>query len=214
MPIATMPPTGCRRMRVYATAGAAALVLSLAGLARAQDGGNVATGGTSNSAAEQAQTCDVCHGEKGVPIDNAIPVIWGQKEGYLYLELRDFKSGARKSDIMSPIAQSLQHDDMLALAAFFAGKKWPYLNQPPAPADVVAKAGRANTAVGCTGCHQGQYQGEGTQPRLADQRRDYLEREMLAFRDGSRGNNPGMTDLMKAISKDDITALAQYLAGF
>jgi len=29
------------------------------------------------------------------------PVIWGEQPGYLYLQLRDFKSGARKSDIMA-----------------------------------------------------------------------------------------------------------------
>jgi cytochrome c553 len=36
---------------------------------------------------------------------------------------------------------------------------------------------------------------------------------MLAFRDGSRGNNPGMSDLMKAISPEDIDAISQYVAG-
>ena len=32
------------------------------------------------------------------------------------------------------------------------------------------------------------------------------------FRDGSRGNNPGMSDLIKATAPDDIAALSQYLA--
>ena len=36
---------------------------------------------------------------------------------------------------------------------------------------------------------------------------------MMAFRDGSRGNNPGMSDLMKATPTDDLAALSQYLAG-
>ena len=36
---------------------------------------------------------------------------------------------------------------------------------------------------------------------------------MLAFRDKSRGNNPGMSELMKVTSTDDIAALAKYLAG-
>jgi cytochrome c553 len=35
---------------------------------------------------------------------------------------------------------------------------------------------------------------------------------MLDFRNGTRGNNPGMSDLMKAITEDDIAALAAYLA--
>ena len=56
------------------------------------------------------------------------------------------------------------------------------------------RALRANVAVGCTGCHLGEYQGAGTQPRLAGQTKDYLARSMLDFRTGARGNNPGMTD--------------------
>jgi hypothetical protein len=36
---------------------------------------------------------------------------------------------------------------------------------------------------------------------------------MLQFRDGTRGNNPGMSDLMKVTSTDEIAAMAQYLAG-
>ena len=161
----------------------------------------------------KAQVCTSCHGEAGVPVDNAIPVIWGQQAGYLYLQLRDLKSGARKNPLMAPIAQGLSRDDMLALAEYFSKKPWPQLGQPQAPADVRADADRTNASIGCTGCHQGEYQGAGTQPRLAGQRREYLESQMLAFRDGSRGNNPGMSDLMKAASEAELKAMAQYLAG-
>ena len=69
-----------------------------------------------------------------------MPVIWGQQAGYLYLQLRDFKSGARKNPVMGPIAQTLSRDDMLALAEYFSKKPWPQLGQPPAPADVAATA--------------------------------------------------------------------------
>jgi cytochrome c553 len=65
----------------------------------------------------------------------------------------------------------------------------------------------------CKSCHQDNYQCEGTQPRLAGLQKDYMAQTMLDFRDGKRGNNPGMSDLMKSISPDDIAALAEYLAG-
>jgi cytochrome c553 len=162
---------------------------------------------------EKAQLCAACHGENGIPQDKATPVIWGQYQGYLYLDLRDYKSGARKNDIMSALAQSLERDDMMALALYFSQKRWPDLQQPSAPPDVAARAIRANASVGCTGCHQGQYQGEGTQPRLAGQSQEYLRQTMIDFRTRARGNNPGMTDLMLATSEDDIAALAQYMAG-
>jgi cytochrome c553 len=162
---------------------------------------------------EKAQVCAGCHGENGVPQQPGAPVIWGQQQGYLYLQLRDYKSGTRQNDIMSAIAQSLERDDMAALALYFAKKTWPDLQQPRAPTDVAARAQKAANAIVCTSCHQSNYQGDSTQPRLAGQRKDYLQQTMLAFRNKTRGNNPGMTDLMLAISEQDIADCAAYLAG-
>jgi cytochrome c553 len=162
---------------------------------------------------EKAQICGACHGENGVPQQKTMPVIWGQYQGYLYLQLRDYKSGARKNDIMSPLAQTMERDDMMALALYFSQKPWPDLQQPPAPPDVAKRAIAANVSIGCTGCHLGEYQGAGTQPRLAGQTREYLHQSMMEFRTRARGNNPGMTDLMLATSVEDLEALAQYMAG-
>jgi cytochrome c553 len=162
---------------------------------------------------DKTQACGACHGENGIPPDKSWPVIWGQHQGYLYLQLRDFKSGARKSDVMGPVAQALERDEMLAIALYFSQKVWPNLGQARASEAIAARAARANTSVGCTGCHQAGYLGEGTQPRLAGQSADYILRSMMDFRSHARGNNPGMSDLMKAASEDDLKALAAYLAG-
>jgi len=140
-------------------------------------------------------------------------VIWGQNEGYLYLNLRDFDKGSRKNDQMSAIAADLTKDEMKQLAAYFSKKDWPKLQQPSAPGDVSKKALTAIGSIGCPSCHLDQLQGDGTTARLAGQQQEYLRQTMLAFRDGSRGNNPGMSDLKKATSIDDLTALSQYLAG-
>jgi cytochrome c553 len=162
---------------------------------------------------ETAQICSGCHGEAGIPQEKTTPVIWGQNEGYLYLQLRDFKSGARKSEIMGPVAQSLEKDAMKALAAYFSQKKWPDIQQAYAPNDVAATATKTIESIGCKACHLDQFQGDGTTARLAGQQREYLQATMMAFRDRSRGNNPGMSDLMNAATPDSITAIAQYLAG-
>ena len=166
-----------------------------------------------DAAPDKAALCATCHGEQGTPINHTTPVIWGQNEGYIYLQLRDFKSGARKNALMNPIAAQLEKDDQLALAAYFSKQKWPNLQQPAAPRDIAAKAQSAISSVGCIGCHLDHFQGDGTTARLAGQWQDYLQTQMMAFRDGSRGNNPGMSDLMKATPTDDIAALSQYLAG-
>jgi cytochrome c553 len=162
---------------------------------------------------EKAQVCARCHGADGKPIDKTIPTIWGQQLGYLYIELRDFKRGDRKSNIMQPIASSFERQEMLDIAEYFSKKPWPDLSQPRASKEVADRALNANRSVGCTGCHLDHFQGDGTVPRLAGMGKDYLTKAMADFRTRARGNNPGMSDLMLATSPDDLAALAEYLSG-
>jgi cytochrome c553 len=162
---------------------------------------------------EMVAICAGCHGADGKPIDRLIPTIWGQQQGYLYIQLRDFKRGDRKNDIMQPIAATMERADMLAIAEYFSKKPWPDLGQPRAPKDIAAKALSANRSVGCTGCHLDQFQGDGTVPRLSGMSREYLTKTIDDFRSRARGNNPGMTDLMLATAPDDLAALTEFLAG-
>ena len=165
------------------------------------------------SIAEKVEACATCHGRNGKPVDKTIPIIWGQQAGYIYIQLRDFKRGDRKNEIMQPIVSSFEREDMLAIAEYFAQKPWPDLGQPRSPKDVAQRALNAEHSVGCTSCHLDRFQGSGTTPRLAGQNREYLAKTMADFRNRTRGNNPGMTDLMLATSPDDLVALAEYLAG-
>jgi cytochrome c553 len=172
-----------------------------------------ASGGAAQSIEEKAKPCASCHGEAGVPVDAKIPVIWGQQAGYLYVDLRDFKLGTRKNELMSPIAGGLAREDMLALAGYFSKKPWPVLAQPRAPDESVRRAEVAAKSGQCTQCHLGDYAGAGTIPRLANQSKPYLLKTMQDFRAGARANNPWMTDLLKTYTDADIQALADYLAG-
>ena len=172
----------------------------------------VAGAASAQSIEEKAQICSSCHGEAGIPQEKTTPIIWGQNEGYIYLNLRDFNKGTRKNELMSPIAEGLSKDDMKALAAYFAKKPWPHVDQPSPAKDVSKKALGAIGSVGCTSCHLDQFQGDGTTARLAGQQQAYLKKTMDDFRDRSRANNPGMSDLMNSIQPDEIDALSQYLA--
>lgn len=202
---AVQPPTPLRPLRRRDVSLAFAIALSVLFHSPAP--------ARTDDLADKVSLCAGCHGENGVPQDKTTPIIWGQMEGYLYLQLRDYKSGARQSDTMGPLAQALEKSDLLALAAYFAAKPWPDLGQPRAPKDVAERAIRANGSVGCTGCHLDQWQGYGTVPRLAGMSRDSLAKAISDFRSRARANNPGMSDLMIATSENDLAALAQYLAG-
>ncbi len=162
---------------------------------------------------QKAAICTACHGAQGVPVSKDIPVIWGQHAGYIFLELRDFKTGARSSPIMAPIAQPLSHDEMLALGEYFEQKKWPDLGQPSASHDESARA-TADIASGqCTQCHLGGFLGDSTNPRLAGQEIDYLRTTMNAFHDNTRANNPWMSALLKTYPEQELDALSHYLGG-
>jgi cytochrome c553 len=164
--------------------------------------------------AATAAVCGACHGQNGVPANPSIPVIWGQNEGYLYLQLRDFKLGNRKNPSMTAIAAGLDKPAMQQLAAYFTAKPWPNLQQPSAGPDVAGRAQTINGSAACQGCHLDHWQGDSVTPRVAGQRLQYLLQTMAQFRSGERANNPWMAALLKTYSDQDIDALAQYLAGY
>ena len=70
--------------------------------------------------AKAGEVCAACHGANGVSVSAAIPNLAGQKAGYLGTQLRDFKSGARKSAIMNAIAPQLSPTDVDNVTAYFA----------------------------------------------------------------------------------------------
>lgn len=161
----------------------------------------------------KAAICGACHGANGVPANPSIPVLWGQNEGYIYLELRDYKLGNRKNPTMTAIAMGLEKPDMKALAAYFAAKPWPNLQQPSAPAGLAHRAEGMSASAACKGCHLDAWQGDSATPRVGGQYLQYLRQTMTQFRSGERANNPWMTALLKTYSDQDIDAMAAYLAG-
>jgi cytochrome c553 len=174
---------------------------------------SAATAGWADTIEDTAALCEGCHGVKGVPQYPTAPIIWGQNEGYLYLQLRDFQKGARKDDRMTPVAQSLSKEDAQALAAYFAGQPWPNTNTPRASKADEAAATTAIKSVVCGSCHLEQFQGNSSIPRLAGQQHDYLAKTMTDFRTHTRANNPGMSDLMNTVTPEQLAAVAAYLTG-
>jgi cytochrome c553 len=172
-----------------------------------------ATAALADTIEEKAGLCGACHGVNGLPDDKAIPIIWGQNEGYLYLQLRDFQKGARKDDRMTRIAQALAKEDALALAEYFSAKPWPKTGAPSASNADTAVAISVEKSVVCTSCHREEFQGDSSVPRLAGQHNDYLIKTMIDCRTRVRANTPGMSDLMNTVTPDQLAAVAKYLAG-
>ncbi len=162
---------------------------------------------------ETLESCVTCHGENGASTQPEFPILAGQHLYYLYVQLKDFKSGYRKNDVMGPIAAGLDKTAMLTIAKYFSEQTWPNTGFRADPA-IAGKGETAAAAGQCVKCHFGGYEGDSRIPRLAGQHPEYLKKTMLDFRDKVRNNLPAMSSLVISYSDADIAAMAEYLAGF
>ena len=94
-------------------ASAVALALSLALVSAAQARDPVA--GRAKAAA-----CAVCHGPQGLSVAPDAPHLAGQPALYVSAQLRAYRSGARKHEVMGVMAKPLSDTDIDDLAAWFA----------------------------------------------------------------------------------------------
>lgn len=96
---------------------AGALLLALAASAPAL-AADPALGRTKAQAA-----CAMCHGPLGMGQMPDVPHLAGQPQIYLAQQLRAFRSGARRHEVMNVIAKPLGDEDIEHLAAWFASLK-------------------------------------------------------------------------------------------
>ncbi|RMD64695.1 MAG: cytochrome c4 [Alphaproteobacteria bacterium] len=162
---------------------------------------------------EKLEVCFTCHGKNGASTRPEYPILAGQHLYYLYVQLKDFKSGLRADPVMSNIAKELSKEEMLKIAQFFSEQSWPSLGYRADPA-LAARGETATHAGECVQCHLGSYEGDSRIPRVANQHRAYLEKTMLDFKTGARANSPAKSSLMKSYDDADIAAMAEFLAGF
>jgi cytochrome c553 len=92
------------------------IALPLLPLARsfAAAAGDVAAG------RRKALQCQTCHGLDGLSKLPEAPHLAGQPEQYLVKSLNEYRSGARKNDMMSLVAGALSNQDIADLAAYYA----------------------------------------------------------------------------------------------
>jgi len=65
-------------------------------------------------------TCAVCHGLDGIAKNPDAPHLAGENVEYLMRQLKAFKSGERKHEQMSIIAQGLSDEQMADVAAWYS----------------------------------------------------------------------------------------------
>lgn len=167
------------------------------------------------------QVCAGCHSADGNSAAPANPKLAGQGYDYLLKQLTNFKSGERKSAVMSGMVANLSPADMKNLAAYFSEKQ-----AKPATAKDKDKAllgqkiyrgGVQGSGVpACASCHGANGQGIPVQfPRLASQHTDYTLLQLNNFRTGERANDAAkmMRVISAKMTPQEMEAVAHYIQG-
>ena len=183
------------------------LLYMIAGHSQSEEG----VADKSAGAAEIIGSCEVCHGEYGASIQQQYPILAGQEFYYLYVQLKDFKSGLREDPIMGPLASALDKDQMQLVAEYFSIQSWPQSDY--VADDKRSKSGSTVIAAGqCVACHLGAFHGNSRVPRLAGQHPEYLVKTMLDFKTKSRKNSPAKGSLMALFEDEHIMDVGYYLS--
>jgi cytochrome c553 len=164
---------------------------------------------------QKVSVCKACHLTGTVQSTSVIPNIWGQSEGYIYIQLRDFKSGARNAPedaAMRGFVAAMSDADMLEMAKYASTQPWPKVEPRSTDAALLKKGANTMAVLPCVGCHFNDWKGFSANPRIGDQSAAYLAATFRQFRSGSRANSPGMSDLLRTLDEGDIDAVAAYLS--
>ncbi len=170
---------------------------------------------------EKSATCAACHGVDGNSALGMNPKLAGQSEKYLIKQLKDFKSKARDNAVMYPMASMLSEEDMADIAAYYSSQKVQHTGVKKEYVELAQKIYRGGDAdrdiPACIACHGAQGYGMAAAgfPAVGGQHPEYTVTTLKAFRDGKRANdeNGVMRDIVAKMSDEQITALANYLAG-
>ena len=182
---------------------------------------NANAAGDAAAGKTKSATCLACHGADGNSANALWPKLAGQHPSYIKKQLQEFKGGARKNDMMSPMAMPLSDGDMDDLAAYFSSQTQ---SVGTAAADQVElgtkiyRAGNAATDVAaCMACHgpSGKGNPSANFPRISGQHAAYIEKTLKDFRSGARANDNAkmMQNVVFRMTDQEIAAVAQYLQG-
>jgi cytochrome c553 len=190
---------------------------------------NADASGNPEAGKAKSTVCAACHGPDGNSVNPEWPKLAGQEQSYILKQLRDFQSGKRVNELMSPMAKPLTAQDMENLAAYFSSQKVQTSGADAAAPDIGQKLyhdGSMRPVIkACIGCHGPQGAGNVTwesvanaspvvhAPAIGSQQTAYLIKQLKAFKGGTRTND--VDGIMRGIASNlddkEIDALAQYV---
>ena len=176
--------------------------------------------GNSLEGEKKVYMCIGCHGILGYhasfPEVHKVPKLSGQGAKYIASALKAYKTGERKHPTMRGLADTLNAQDILDVAAYYESSGTSGGGLPKA-ADGSAKAQALVAKGGCVACHGESFSKpvDPTYPKIAGQHADYLYIALKAYKTENNPmvgrSNAIMSAIAKQFSNDELKELANYV---
>lgn len=170
----------------------------------------------------KAAACAACHGAdgNGVAAMPTYPKLADQVPGYITSQLNAFKDGSRQDPIMAGMVAALNEQDMADLDAFYSSQELKNVGiaskdeEQALEGEKIYRGGFKKMNISaCMSCHGPAGEGIPVQyPRLSGQNAEYTEKQLHAFKDGTRKNEM-MNSISFLLSNEQIKQLSLYVQG-
>lgn len=160
--------------------------------------------------------CEDCHRKDASGRANGVfPRLSGQHGSVILKQVLDIRAGRRINPSMLPLVTeaALNNADLAGVAAYLQGLPIAANNGKGPGTDLVR--GKQLYERDCVSCHGARGEGDAAEfePMVAAQHYRYLLREVIAIRDGSRGNsNAEMVKVVKPYTPAEIEAVSDYMS--
>jgi cytochrome c553 len=172
--------------------------------------------------------CQECHGADGngqslnKGAAGQFAKLAGQYPDYFTKQIRDFRTGERKSDFMQIMAKSIDDSDAADIAAYFSSQKKMQgdgSGDNPMGKNLFVTGDASRNILPCASCHG--VVGKGVElvaqtiPVIGGQDKRYLESQLQSWRSGERHNSAGgvMNTIAKQLTDVEVQALTDYISG-
>jgi cytochrome c553 len=121
-----------RRVGAFSLTAALAAALMAAPATQAQPAAGAASS-LADAGRQRAAACAVCHGQNGLAVAPDAPHLAGMPTVYFVAQLRAYRSGARRHEVMAVMARNLSDEDIQQLAAWYASIRLEATPPPDSP---------------------------------------------------------------------------------
>ncbi|MGA8393422.1 MAG: c-type cytochrome [Burkholderiaceae bacterium] len=161
-------------------------------------------------------TCEGCHRKNASGrSDGSIPRLTGQHASVIVKQVLDIRAGRRSNPSMQPfvVDPSFTMTQLVDIAAYL--QALPFEGSIGKGPGTDLARGKQLYERDCAACHGASGQGDAVKfyPMVSAQHYRYLLREVIAIRDGSRGNsNAEMVKVVKPYTPAEIEAVSDYMS--